>query len=152
MATYTEHYDLVKPAETDIYDVTDFNENMDTIDGMMAATEQAMDSISEKIGTSAEGNTLFSLLEGGTKSGFTAIKSIQHIVKTLDNHKTESTLPLSKTVIPENCFVTMEWMHNSTSQAFPKMIYTLNANNIHLSHLNTSAETFILGFWVIEFM
>lgn len=32
MATFTEHYDLIKPGTDDYYDVADFNENMDAID------------------------------------------------------------------------------------------------------------------------
>lgn len=43
MAEFTENYNLIKPGEEDYYDVQDFNENMDTIDGVMAATEAAME-------------------------------------------------------------------------------------------------------------
>ncbi|MBR4016139.1 MAG: hypothetical protein IKI88_08100 [Anaerotignum sp.] len=62
MATFTEHYNLMKPGEEDYYDVLDFNENMDTIDGMMAQMETAAEGISEKIGTPVGSETVFSLL------------------------------------------------------------------------------------------
>jgi len=35
MATNTEHYDLIKPDESDFYNIDDHNTNMDTIDGVM---------------------------------------------------------------------------------------------------------------------
>lgn len=35
MATYTDHYNLEKPAQTDIYNVDVFNDNMDIVDGAL---------------------------------------------------------------------------------------------------------------------
>ena len=35
MATYTDHYNLDKPAQTDIYNVDVFNDNMDIVDGVL---------------------------------------------------------------------------------------------------------------------
>jgi len=32
MSTFTENYNLIKPDESDYYDVQDFNKNFDTID------------------------------------------------------------------------------------------------------------------------
>ena len=37
MSTFTENYNLIKPDEADYYDITDFNENMDTLDAALAA-------------------------------------------------------------------------------------------------------------------
>lgn len=64
MATFTEHYDLIKPGTDDYYDVADFNENMDAIDTQLYQAEQDMAGISEKIGNPGdEGeDTLFGLL------------------------------------------------------------------------------------------
>lgn len=64
MATFTEHYDLIKPGTDDYYDVADFNENMDAIDTQLYQTEQDMAGVSEKIGNPGdEGeDTLFGLL------------------------------------------------------------------------------------------
>ena len=39
MATFTEHYDLIKPGTDDYYDVADFNENMDAIDTQLYQAE-----------------------------------------------------------------------------------------------------------------
>ena len=150
MATYTEHYNLVKPEDTDIYDVADFNENMDTIDSIMAEAEQGMESISEKIGTSAEGNTLFSLLEGGAKSGLTAIKSIHHITQTLANNSTSASIPLETSVIPKNCIMWVEILSTSRLNQF---YYTLNESSLSLSYSNVSGNyTYIYDFWIIELM
>lgn len=64
MATFTEHYDLIKPGTDDYYDVADFNENMDAIDAQLYQAEQDMAGVSEKIGNPGdEGeDTLFGLL------------------------------------------------------------------------------------------
>lgn len=64
MATFTEHYDLIKPGNDDYYDVADFNENMDAIDTQLYQAEQDLTGVSEKIGNPGdEGtDTLFGLL------------------------------------------------------------------------------------------
>ncbi|MCI7658135.1 hypothetical protein [Anaerotignum sp.] len=64
MATFTEHYDLIKPGTDDYYDVADFNENMDAIDTQLYQAERDMAGVSEKIGNPGdEGeDTLFGLL------------------------------------------------------------------------------------------
>ena len=71
MATFTEHYDLIKPGTDDYYDVADFNENMDAIDTQLYQAEQDMAGVSEKIGNPGdEGeDTLFGLLNPGGKGG-----------------------------------------------------------------------------------
>ena len=40
MATYTDNFNLIKPSEDDFYDIQDMNENMDTLDGVLAEMEQ----------------------------------------------------------------------------------------------------------------
>ena len=64
MATFTEHYDLIKPSTDDYYDVADFNENMDVIDTQMAQTEANVTDIGGKIGEPGDSgdDTLFGLL------------------------------------------------------------------------------------------
>ncbi len=64
MATFTEHYDFIKPGTDDYYDVADFNENMDAIDTQLYQAEQDMAGVSEKIGNPGdEGtDTIFGLL------------------------------------------------------------------------------------------
>lgn len=76
MATFTEHYDLIKPGTDDYYDVADFNENMDAIDTQLYQAEQDMAGVSEKIGNPGdEGeDTLFraapSQSSAGRESGY----------------------------------------------------------------------------------
>lgn len=64
MATFTEHYDLIKPGTDDYYDVADFNENMDAIDTQLYQAEQDIAGVSEKIGNPGDKgeDTLFGLL------------------------------------------------------------------------------------------
>lgn len=64
MATFTEHYDLIKPGTDDYYDVADFNENMDAIDTQLYQAEQDMAGVSEKIGNPGDQgtDTIFGLL------------------------------------------------------------------------------------------
>ena len=42
MATFTEQYNLKKPAETDFYNIEDFNNNMDIIETALKDHEQAI--------------------------------------------------------------------------------------------------------------
>lgn len=74
MATFTEHYDLIKPGTDDYYDVADFNENMDAIDTQLYQAEQDMAGVSEKIGNPGdEGeDTLFGLLHPNNQPKETA--------------------------------------------------------------------------------
>lgn len=87
MATFTEHYNLIKPSEEDYYDVQDFNENMDAIDTQMMETAQEtaqtaaeVAGIGEKIGTygDTQPETIFGQLHGISGRGNTvsAVKSI----------------------------------------------------------------------------
>lgn len=64
MATFTEHYDLIKPGTDDYYDVADFNENMDAIDIQLYQAEQDMAGVSEKLGNPGDQgtDTIFGLL------------------------------------------------------------------------------------------
>ena len=42
MTNYTTKYNLIKPAQTDYYDIADFNANADIIDGALSEHEQAI--------------------------------------------------------------------------------------------------------------
>ncbi len=64
MATETANYGLIKPEQTDLYNVDDFNSNMDSIDGAFAEIETDLENIQGKIGTNTnESDTVFSILE-----------------------------------------------------------------------------------------
>lgn len=71
MSTFTEHYNLILPSTEDYYDIQDFNENTEALDGLLYEQEQAMagvketaEEISQKIGSPEdEGeDTLFGVL------------------------------------------------------------------------------------------
>lgn len=49
MATFTTNYDLIKPGNDDYYDIADFNENMDAIDGQLSLTEQEVTKVKEEV-------------------------------------------------------------------------------------------------------
>ena len=49
MATFTTNYDLIKPGNDDYYDIADFNENMDAIDGQLSLTEQEVTKVKEEL-------------------------------------------------------------------------------------------------------
>ncbi len=150
MATYTENYNLIKPDEEDYYDVTDFNENMDTLDGAMAAAENAAAEINAKIGTPAEsGQTLFSLLGQKSSTGITGIKSIQRVVYTL--HKTKTTENVSiQPVTAANCIALYEVLY-STFNNIPKVLYTIHDDHVTFEFFESSSSTTIVGLWIIEF-
>lgn len=72
MSTFTEHYSLIMPSQEDYYDVQDFNENTEALDGLLFEQETAIanvgekvDGISNKLGNpdDPEENTLFGILK-----------------------------------------------------------------------------------------
>ena len=150
MATYTENYNLIKPDEEDYYDVADFNENMDTLDGAMAAAENAAAEISEKIGTPAEsGQTLFSLLSQKSNTGMTGIKSIQRVVYTLNKSKSSDSVTIQP-VTAANCIALYEVLY-CTYDSTPKVLYTIHDDHVTFEFFENSSNTTIVGLWIIEF-
>ena len=153
MATFTENYDLIKPDGDDYYDVADFNENMDALDGLMAAAEQitaaveqGMADIAEKIGTPAEtGQTLFSLLQGGSVTFASLFKSVQRVTI---SSPTESVK--INTVDPSKCLVFVERLYDQYEE-MQHYDYVLQANQIKLTEHPSSSKTLILAFTVVEF-
>jgi len=147
MSTYTENYNLIKPDETDHYDVQEFNENMDIIDTQMMQTENTVEQMDGKIGTPAQtGNTLFSLLEG---NGGGLIKSIQHILcdiaSSTSSYKTEiNEIDTSKTI------VLFERLSDKYGGSCNRVEYVLAADNLSIS-CDANANGYLLGFWIIEF-
>lgn len=152
MATYTENYDLVKPAEEDFYSVADFNENMETIDTALAETAGQMDGMGDtlaemngKIGTAADTgeDTLFGLLHGGGS----LIKSLQHVTFSVIAGETSGSVSIN-TVDPAKCFVLFERLKDTSS--ISSVQYTLEATSIKIKHPSLNGGTLIVGFWVIE--
>ncbi len=113
MAEFTENYELIKPSSDDYYDVADFNENMDAIDGALAETNavaaaaaSTAEEVNEKIGTGNEGETIFSLLKAG---GNGIVKNVQRFtieVNQTDGHTvaTQALTPVdvNKTIVLSN--------------------------------------------------
>lgn len=76
MSTFTEHYSLIMPSSEDYYDVQDFNENTEALDGLLYEQERAIADVGEKVdgvaekigGPGDEGeDTLFGCLAGRQK-------------------------------------------------------------------------------------
>lgn len=159
MATYTENYNLIKPGAEDYYDVEDFNNNMDTLDGVMAAAanelegvsgkmdtaQNSIDSISSKIGTPPSGQSLVSMLQ----SGGSVIRSTQR-VSLLNSEGTQSTVTIQP-VNPAKCFMFSERLKNDY-QTLSDYDYTLTSTAIHVTHTWMVANALHLGFWIVEFV
>ena len=149
MSTFTENYSLIKPDETDYYDVQDFNENMDMIDAQLAQTESAMESISEKIGTPSDtgSDTLFGKLSGGGS----LIKSIQVVDFNTTFDGSTKTAEI-QTVDPSKCIVLMDRLHDN-STGFTGAVYTLEPSQVTLTvgkHANSQYSIYV-RLQIIEF-
>lgn len=158
MATFTEHYNLIKPSEEDYYDVQDFNENMDAIDGQMMETAAEVDGIGEKIGTAADEGTetVFGKLNqiSGGMTGVQLVKSIQHVTySTSYDSDSDSGSCSIRAVDPKRCFVIFERLYDSSNSGTAYISYSLNATSISVEHSSYSSTGphITLGFWVVEF-
>ena len=149
MSTFTENYDLIKPGEEDYFDVQDFNENFDAIDGQMALTEQEIAGVNEKIGSPTEsGQTIFSLLNNMEFPSL--IKSIQRVFYHNKNTGKELSINI---VDPAHCIVLMERVYDNYDAGRPYVDYTLSSDLLTISHGTSSYSTNVIccGFWIIEF-
>ena len=148
MATTTENYGLIKPAEEDFISLADWNENMDTLDSALAENGGALAEISGKIGQAGDTgtDTLFGMLGSG---GGSLIKSLQRVTYSNTLGTTEVSLAISK-VEPAKCFVYLERLQD-TASGLSRVEYTLGAESISLDHVNRNTAELKLGFWVIEF-
>lgn len=154
MSTFTENYNLIKPNEADYYDISDYNENMDTIDATLAATETAVEGVSDKIGeySDTETETVFSKLNQMNSilsQGSSPIKSLQRISVSISEGKTSTTATI-KTVDPTKCIIIFERLKDGSSSS--AVDYTLNATSLVITHAELSnSYTLKVGFWIIEF-
>lgn len=142
---FTEHYSLIKPAAADYYDIQDFNENMDTIDTQMAQAESQMGNISDKIGSPENGETLFSLLKGGTQG---LIKSIQRVFYKNSTHTGESVA--INEVDETKCIVLFERLKD-TGTGLTNVDYALSKNELTITHTSSAENSVAFGFWIVEF-
>lgn len=154
MATFTENYNLIKPSEEDYYDVQDFNENMDAIDGQMMETAAEVDGIGNKIGTAADKGTetVFGKLNqiSSGMTGVQLVKSIQYVTYSPSNGASSGTCSI-RTVNPSRCFVIFERLNDNSDNGTDYVTYDLYADHINVSHLSHSFSSLKLGFWVVEF-
>lgn len=147
MSTTTENYGLILPEQEDTYDVAVFNENFDTLDGVVGAVENTVGAVNEKMGEpAATGTTIFSLLEN---SGGTFIKSAQRVVYNVPYNTSSGSVSI-ETVDPQKCFVIFERLANSSSALFA-VNYSLTAETLEITHDTTGVATHRFGFWIIEF-
>ena len=148
MATYTENYSLLKPGDEDFYNVEDFNDNMDTIDTLLAENEAAVTNIDAKIGNPGDSgtNTLFGAVANAGGSG-SVIKKIKYFSVSASGHTKKSfnlgTVNINKT------FVLMERLAESSND-LAEVDYSLSSTSLSVEVSSTSSA-YSIGFWVIEF-
>ena len=157
MTTFTEHYGLRQPEETDGYDIGEMNENMATIDAAIAAQEESMGEMNEKMGTAADTGTetIFGKLNqiaentAGGGAGLTAIKSIQRIITPSMQNTDSKTMDIQR-VDPSKCLCIAERVQDN-STITQKLDYSLEAETVtfHTQGLN---YPFVAALWIIEFM
>lgn len=89
MATYTTHYGFKKPADSDFYDIGDFNTNMDTMDEIMFSTEKQQLDISKKIGnpTDTTEDTVMGKLNQNKNNGTTYFYNPNSVKEVLVNEE-----------------------------------------------------------------
>lgn len=148
MATYTEHYNLTMPENDDYYHVEDFNENFETIDSLMAETENGISEVNDKIGTTDDSETgsvfgKLNALQHVMGNGFSIIKSIQHF--TTGANKTFNI----QTVDPDKCIVILERLETPTSRN-TSATYKLSATTLETT-FDSGNYGGSVGFWIIEF-
>ena len=151
MSTFTDNYTLIKPDEEDYYDVADFNENMDTLDAAMASVEEEVAGVSDKIGTSADGETVFSALNNiqtAVGQGTSLVKSIQRTECDISTRNANTTLNITP-VDTSHSFVIMD-QYSHISQTYT-VRYTLNSDTLYVETSSDYTQTIKLGFWIIEF-
>ena len=154
MSSFTENYNLIKPANEDYYDVQDFNENMDTIDAQLAVAEKGMEAtlqgvqgIAATLGTPPKGQTVASLLQNGGS----VIRSIQHLMYKPTNASMNSGTVSIRPVNLEKTVVFSERLANVRDDLL-WYEYTLTEDAILLNHFPCDGNTLKIGFWIVEFV
>lgn len=154
MATFTENYSLIKPDEADYYDVADMNENMDAIDAAMAAAEQEMDGIGEKIGTEADSGTatLFGQLNGirsAVAQGGSIIRSIQRVVVELASNNQSTTVSITPVDTAKTIVLVENQLDPNVAFGYS---YTLGSSSLAVATHSGYTKDMRLGFWIVEFI
>lgn len=148
---YSENYGLALPQDEDGFDIGPISENFQEMDEILAEQDRLAAEISEKIGEPAEsGQTLFSLLGQKSGGGLTGIRSIQRIVYTLATNKAKDSVSIEP-VTAANCIGIFD-LHYTTYEHTPKVLYTIKDTEVEFEFSQNSANTTIVGLWIVEFM
>ena len=147
LATYTDNYNLLKPDEEDFYSIEDFNDNMDTIDALLAENETATNGIDAKIGNPGDTgtDTLFGAMNNGGAGSI--IRKIQYVTVTR-THSISETLSIEP-VDTTKTFVILEFLKGRTDGTV-HIDYKLKTDGIRVD-ATVNDGGIALGFWVIEF-
>lgn len=159
---YTENYNLILPEQEDYYDVDEFNQNMEVLDGAVAELSAEVDglgakldeldeklsALDSKIGTQGDNgtDTVYGLLKSGTQ----VFKSWHRYVFSNAANTSMGTITLTESVNPERCIVLTERLRNTTDQTL-LYDYVLTDSKITVSHQTLSGtDQLRLGFTVVE--
>lgn len=156
MATYTEHFNLIKPDNEDYYDVSDFNENMDVIDEELAAVAESASggAVLDKIGVPSDTvkTTVFGKLNNFLSAdgkGVRIIKSIQRVPFSNYPSQTPYSLPID-TVDVSRCIVYyLDHFHDANAKG--TLTYTLESSSLNVTYTCGARYQRIMEFWVVEF-
>ena len=132
---------------------------MDTLDGVMAAAtnelegvsgkmdtaQNGIDGIASAIGTPPSGQSLVSMLQNGSS----IIKSIQRLTYS-GVQSTNNNIEIQP-VNPTKCFVISERLCDSRD-TLTNFDYVLNSTSLYIIHPPFNTGSFILGFWIVEFI
>ena len=151
MSTFTEHYDLTLPEDSDYYDVAVFNSNFDTLDGALAETTAEVEGVNDKIGAPMDSNseTVFGKLNQLAAGGGSVIKSIQHVIHPITKDTTSSSVAIAPVNVSKTVVISEILRNNYGSQC--ECIYTLQSNQITCTHPDMYGNM-TFGFWIVEFV
>ncbi|NLK36922.1 MAG: hypothetical protein GX299_02415 [Epulopiscium sp.] len=166
MATYTTNYQLKKPDQEDFFDITDANQNMDTLDAELFALASALgdsqiqpslDSIIATLGTTD--NTGGSQTSGTVMAKLNAIQQKISLIPTsvvksiqkgsVSGDTTNSVSVSISPVNPQKSIVLLN-NYNTTSVYCGTYLSSLSSNSLYIKMAATSDRT-ITSWQVIEF-
>ena len=152
MATYTEHYHLTMPEEGDPYNVEAFNENFETLDDRMTATENGIHEVNEKMGTpETSGETVFgklSEISAAMGQGSSLVKSIQRVTVSMKTNE-KKTLTIQAVDTSRSMVFLEQLAYPGTDYSIS---YSLHSDSVQIETSSTYSKTIGFGFWIIEFI
>lgn len=145
-STKITEFDLDTSA--DIAKESTLRENFETIDTLMAETENGIHEVNEKIGSPSdtERTSLFGCLNS---SGNSVIKSIQRVTYSPLTSQTSQDITIN-TVDPTKCFVIFERLYDH-NDFITKIDYMLHDTYLAVTNNSTTVHSLDVAFWIIEF-